>query len=69
MTDTGLELIERLSYENTKLRMALSQVVTLVERDVIRVRPSDKHQLIDALADWNLALSTTFQSPNEGEAK
>lgn len=36
---------------------ALKLAVDLVERDVIRVRPSEYEELIAALEAWNLALS------------
>jgi hypothetical protein len=41
------------------LEGALASAVDLVERDIIRVRPSDAADLMDALAQWHAALNPT----------
>lgn len=40
-----------------ELAESLELAVDLVDRDVIRVRPSDKGELIEALTTWNTALT------------
>lgn len=40
-----------------ELKQALALAVKLVEDDVIRVRPSEREQLMEALATWNRVLA------------
>jgi hypothetical protein len=46
---------------------ALRLAVDLVERDVIRVRPSDREELMSALSVWNAALASLSQPAKERE--
>lgn len=60
LTETALERIERLSYENTKLRMALNKI-----RDLVwQMELTDRVAAI--LHQINCA---PLKSPNEGEDK
>lgn len=55
------------SSDVSSLVEALERAVRLVERDVIRVRPSDREELMDALAQWNEALAQAKRSGDCGE--
>lgn len=57
-TEHGLELIEKLSYENTKLRMCLGAV----RANLIRLAWEENSVMIEGI-------DKALQSPNEGEAK
>ena len=58
--DLQLLLSERAELLATveRMRGALELAVDLVDRDVIRVRPSERSELLDALGKWNAALTT-----------
>jgi hypothetical protein len=46
---------------------ALRLAVDMVERDVIRVRPSDRDELLSALSVWNAALAPLSQPAEKEE--
>ena len=54
------EVIEELRAQHEliqTLKAAIKTGVDLVHSDVIRVRPSERQKLIDALTDWHSALA------------
>lgn len=48
--------------QRDELLEALKRAVRLVDCDVIRVRPSDKHELLEALELWNKVIAKAEQS-------
>lgn len=49
-------LLERQAADIKRMQDALKLAVDLVDRDVIRVRPTERSELLDALGKWNAAL-------------
>lgn len=60
-TEAAAEL-RRLHEANQAMMEALKLAVTLVHVDAIRVRDSEKDKLIDALEQWNEAISKGEQA-------
>lgn len=52
-----------------KAVVALQEVLEMVDKDIIRVRPSDRDVFLAALQRWNEALDAEFDKNKQGEGK